>query len=71
MNGSATSADGNIKLLEMNPNPGWCWDGKLNLMAEYGGMRYSELLQAILDAAAERILQGQRAVEKDKLMAAL
>lgn len=61
-------AEGNIKLLEVNPNPGWCWDGKLNLMAEFAGMRYGELLQAILDAAAERILQAQRAAEKDKVM---
>ncbi|MEX2516857.1 MAG: methyltransferase domain-containing protein [Gammaproteobacteria bacterium] len=62
-------ADGNIKLLEMNPNPGWCWDGKLNLMAEYGGMRYSELLQAILDAAADRILQVQRNEDKTRQLA--
>ncbi|MFV0298409.1 MAG: methyltransferase domain-containing protein, partial [Hyphomicrobiaceae bacterium] len=24
-------AKGEIKLLEVNPNPGWCWDGKMNL----------------------------------------
>jgi len=48
------NADGVIKLLEVNPNPGWCWDGKQNLMAGFQGMRYSELLGAILNAAAER-----------------
>jgi len=48
------NAAGEFKLLEVNPNPGWCWDGKMNLMAGFGGMRYSELLQAILDAARDR-----------------
>jgi D-alanine-D-alanine ligase len=48
-------AAGEIKLLEVNPNPGWCWDGKLNLMAEMAGMRYSDLLRLILEAAQERI----------------
>ncbi|MDX2201945.1 MAG: methyltransferase domain-containing protein [Hyphomicrobiaceae bacterium] len=46
---------GEIKLLEVNPNPGWCWDGKLNLMAGYQGMRYAELLNQILLSAIERL----------------
>jgi D-alanine-D-alanine ligase len=46
---------GEIKLLEVNPNPGWCWDGKLNIMAGFQGMRYSELLGQILQAAIERL----------------
>ncbi len=48
-------AKGEIKLLEVNPNPGWCWDGKMNLMASFQGMRYSELLGQILLAAVERL----------------
>jgi D-alanine-D-alanine ligase len=48
-------AKGEIKLLEVNPNPGWCWDGKLNIMAGFSGMRYSELLRQILQAAEERL----------------
>jgi len=48
-------AKGEIKLLEVNPNPGWCWDGKLNIMAGWQGLRYSELLAQILQAAAERL----------------
>ncbi len=48
-------ANGIIKLLEVNPNPGWCWDGKLNLMAEFAGMAYSELLGRILEVALNRI----------------
>ncbi|MGE0022244.1 MAG: methyltransferase domain-containing protein [Hyphomicrobium sp.] len=48
-------ANGEIKLLEVNPNPGWCWDGKLNIMAGWQGLRYSELLAQILQAAVERL----------------
>jgi D-alanine-D-alanine ligase len=48
-------AGGEIRLLEANPNPGWCWDGKLNLMAELAGLRYSEMLRLIIDAAQERV----------------
>ena len=48
-------ATGTIKLLEVNPNPGWCWDGKLALMAGLAGWSYAELLRRILDAAQERI----------------
>jgi D-alanine-D-alanine ligase len=48
-------ADGAIKLLEANPNPGWCWDGKFNLMAEFAGMTYGQLLEAILNAAVDRL----------------
>ena len=55
-----TDEDGEIKLLEVNPNPGWCWDGKLNFMAGFAGMRYSDLLGTILDAAQERILAAAK-----------
>ncbi|MGH6816577.1 MAG: methyltransferase domain-containing protein [Hyphomicrobiaceae bacterium] len=48
-------AKGEMKLLEVNPNAGWCWDGKLNIMAGFGGTRYSELLNQILTAAVERL----------------
>ncbi len=47
--------DGLPRLLEVNPNPGWCWDGKLNLMAEFEGLSYADLLQMILDAALDRL----------------
>ncbi len=49
-------AEGEIKLLEVNPNPGWCWDGKLNLMAEMAGLRYCDLLRLIIEAAQERVV---------------
>ncbi|UCH47679.1 MAG: methyltransferase domain-containing protein [Betaproteobacteria bacterium] len=48
-------SEGTIKLLEVNPNPGWCWDGKLNLMAGFAGIEYAQLLEMILNAARERI----------------
>jgi len=50
-----TDKNGVIKLLEANPNPAWCWDGKMNLMAGFGGISYSQLLRKILEAAEERI----------------
>jgi D-alanine-D-alanine ligase len=48
-------ARGEIKLLEVNPNPGWCWDGKLNIMAGWQGWRYADLLAQILQSAVERL----------------
>jgi len=45
---------GNPKLLEVNPNPGWCWDGHLAKMAKYAGLSYSGMLGRILKAAEER-----------------
>ena len=47
--------NGKIKLLEVNPNPGWCWDGKMNKMAGFAGWDYLEMLEHILQAARERI----------------
>lgn len=47
-------AQGVPKLLEANPNPGWCWDGHLAKMAKFAGMNYSEMLEAILGAAERR-----------------
>jgi D-alanine-D-alanine ligase len=47
---------GTIKLLEVNPNPGWCWDGKFNFMAGYAGLRYAELLRMIIEVAQSRYL---------------
>jgi D-alanine-D-alanine ligase len=54
-------ANGTPKLLEVNPNPGWCWDGKLNLMADLAGWSYADLLARILEAAQERTLAAREA----------
>lgn len=51
-------AQGNIKLLEVNPNPGWCWDGKFNLMAKIANISYVQLLEQILRTARERLGLG-------------
>jgi len=48
-------ASGTPKLLEVNPNPGWCWDGHLAKMAAHAGLDYSELLGAILRSAEVRL----------------
>jgi D-alanine-D-alanine ligase len=55
-------AKGRPKLLEVNPNPGWCWDGHLAKMAAHAGISYSGMLAAILEAAKERY--GLGAAEK-------
>jgi D-alanine-D-alanine ligase-like ATP-grasp enzyme/SAM-dependent methyltransferase len=44
-----------IKLLEVNPNPGWCWDGKLAMMAKLEGLTYSDILLLVLHAAVQRV----------------
>ena len=46
--------DGVIRLLEVNPNSSWCWDGKMAIMAGIAGMSYPGMLQAILDCAWKR-----------------
>lgn len=43
------------RLLEVNPNPGWCWDGHLAKMAKLAGMEYPEMLRQILLAAVQRV----------------
>ena len=49
------SADGGIKLMEVNPNPAWANDGKLAFMAGFSGKSYPEMLRMILDAAVARV----------------
>lgn len=48
-------AKGNPKLLEVNPNPGWCWDGHLAKMCTFANLSYKEMLKKILEVAAKRI----------------
>ncbi|MBU2599336.1 methyltransferase domain-containing protein [bacterium] len=47
--------DGVPKLLEVNPNPGWCWDGHLAKMAKATEMSYSEMIEAILTTTEQRL----------------
>ncbi|OGJ15465.1 hypothetical protein A3K73_04325 [Candidatus Pacearchaeota archaeon RBG_13_36_9] len=51
-------SSGNPKLLEINPNPGWCWDGHLAKMAGIGGISYPQMLEKILHAAEKRIFNS-------------
>jgi D-alanine-D-alanine ligase len=48
-------SEGMPKLLEVNPNPGWCWDGHLAKMCAYAGISYKEMLQTILHVAEVRM----------------
>ena len=48
-------SNGTPRLLEANPNPGWCWDGHLARMAEIAGFSYKDMLAKILEAAEQRL----------------
>ena len=47
--------NGTPRLLEVNPNPGWCWDGHLAKMAKLQDMSYSQMLASILEACKGRL----------------
>ena len=49
--------EGMPRLLEVNPNPGWCWDGHLAKMADIMGMDYASMLQEIIREAELRMNQ--------------
>jgi D-alanine-D-alanine ligase len=49
---------GTPRLLEVNPNPGWCWDGHLARMADFAGLEYRAMLREILRACEERLANG-------------
>ena len=49
------NSDGNPKLLEVNPNPGWCWDGHLAKMAKFAGLSYTNMLELILKSMEQRL----------------
>lgn len=60
-------AEGNPRLLEVNPNPGWCWDGHLAKMAAYAEISYPGMLASIIEAAKERYGLGDAGkIEKCK-----
>ncbi len=47
-------ANGALKLMEVNPNPAWCWDGKLAHMGHLMGLSHGGVLRLILEAAERR-----------------
>jgi len=62
-------SEGSPKLLEVNPNPGWCWDGHLAKMAKIAGILYDQMLKMILQAAERRLnLSGETEFEKNQLL---
>lgn len=54
-------ASGVPRLLEVNPNPGWCWDGHMAKMCSLAGISYPRFLEMILQAAEQRISQTRAA----------
>jgi D-alanine-D-alanine ligase len=62
--------NGTPRLLEVNPNPGWCWDGHLAKMANIAGMSYTQMLHDILKASERRITgssTGQREIDVESI----
>ena len=53
-------ADGLPRLLEVNPNPGWCFDGHLVTQAALTGTDYPGLLRSLLEAAQYRFATADR-----------
>ena len=54
-------ADGQIKMMEVNPNPAWAPDGKLAHMASFIGIPYREMLKRFLDGAIRRVEREAKA----------
>ena len=48
-------SDGQPRLLDVNTNPTWYWDGKMAIMAGWAGYQYHDMLRLILEAAAARL----------------
>jgi D-alanine-D-alanine ligase len=46
--------NGTPRLLEVNPNPGWCWDGHLAKMCKIANISYAEMLNMIIKSAEQR-----------------
>jgi D-alanine-D-alanine ligase len=61
--------NGTPRLLEVNPNPGWCWDGHLAKMAAFQGLSYSQMLAGILEACEGRMAQTVEVGQASEVMA--
>ncbi len=51
------------RLLEVNPNPGWCWDGHLAKMAKLENISYAEMLHKILQSAESRLQLSNKVLD--------
>jgi D-alanine-D-alanine ligase len=58
-------ANGTPRLLEINPNPGWCWDGHLAKMAKLDNLSYAEMLGKIIEAALLRSYRSHSIITND------
>lgn len=47
--------NGTPRLLEVNPNPGWCWDGHLAKMAKLRDISYAKMLEGIIESCKSRL----------------
>jgi D-alanine-D-alanine ligase len=54
------TSEGEPKLLEVNPNPGWCWDGHLAKMAKIKNISYSDMLLMILKESEKRFKSAEK-----------
>ena len=52
-------ADGEVRFLEANPNPGWGWDCRYADAAAVAGLAYPALLSALLASAERRYGEGR------------
>lgn len=52
--------NGTPRLLEINPNPGWCWDGHLAKMSGFQDISYKGMIENILEACKNRLVQAER-----------
>ncbi|MFW5886939.1 MAG: hypothetical protein ACOCUL_04205 [Bacteroidota bacterium] len=66
-------SNGIPKLLEVNPNPGWCWDGHLAKMSGFANINYPQMLNKILKATEDRVRfsNGEKNKEKECTEASL
>jgi D-alanine-D-alanine ligase len=58
------AADGEPRLMEVNPNPAWANDGKLAFMASFAGIAYRDMLRMVLETAIARV-ERSRAARSD------
>jgi D-alanine-D-alanine ligase len=59
--------NGTPRLLEANPNPGWCWDGHLAKMAGFAGMNYQDMLKSIMISTEKRIFPDNEEIESEEI----
>lgn len=61
-------SQGNPRLLEANPNCGWCWDGHLPKTAALCDISYGRFFEMIMESAWNRacIMEQERWIDQNK-----